>query len=74
MIPSNREAKIARIVFLSLLDPPGQPGRPEVIDYDKDRAEIRWAPPMSDGGNPIQKYVVEKRERGKEWEKVGKNV
>ncbi|ESO03551.1 hypothetical protein HELRODRAFT_191869 [Helobdella robusta] len=52
-------------------DPPGQPGRPEIIDYDKDRAEIKWTPPTTDGGSPILKYVIEKRERGKDWEKVG---
>lgn len=51
-------------------DPPGKPGRPEVVDYDKDQAEIKWTPSKSDGGNPIQKYVIEKKAKGGEWEKV----
>lgn len=51
-------------------DPPGKPGRPEVVDYDKDRAEIKWTPPKSDGGSPLTKYVVEKKMKGGMWEKV----
>jgi len=39
--------------------PPGKPGRPEVVDYDKDRAEIKWSPPKNDGRSPLTKYVVE---------------
>lgn len=51
-------------------DPPGKPGKPEVVDYDKDQAEIKWTPSKSDGGNPIQKYVIEKKAKGGDWEKV----
>lgn len=33
---------------------------------------IHWHPPESDGGSPIQNYVIEKREVGKKtWQKVG---
>jgi len=51
-------------------DPPGKPGRPEVVDYDKNQAEIKWTPPKSDGGSPLTKYVVEKKPKGGVWEKV----
>jgi len=51
-------------------DPPGKPGRPEVVDYDKDRAEIKWTHPKNDGGSPLTKYVVEKKMKGGMWEKV----
>jgi len=40
------------------------------VDYDKDRAEIKWTPPKSDGGSPLTKYVVEKKMKGGMWEKV----
>jgi len=43
-------------------DPPSKPGRPEIVDYDKDYAAIHWSPSQHDGGSPIQKYIVEKRE------------
>ena len=56
-----------------LTDPPGAPGKPTITDYDKDRAEIKWTSPKSDGGSPIQKYVIEKKEKGKDWEKVFDN-
>ena len=53
-----------------VVDPPGKPGKPEIVDYDKDRAEIKWTPPASDGGSPISKYVIEKKEKGLFWQKV----
>ena len=45
-----------------MTDPPSRPGRPEIVDYDKDYAAIHWTPSQHDGGSPIQKYVVDKRE------------
>jgi len=56
-----------------LPDPPGKPGKPEILDYDKNHAEINWTAPKSDGGSPITKYVVEKRPKGGFWEKVSVN-
>ncbi|XP_069132542.1 twitchin-like isoform X10 [Argopecten irradians] len=51
-------------------DPSDPPGEPSIVDYDKDYAELAWAPPKNDGGAPIEKYVIEKKERGKDnWEK-----
>jgi len=58
------------VACLWRVDPPGKPGRPEVVDYDKDRAEIKWSHPKSDGGSPLTKYVVEKKMKGGAWEKV----
>jgi len=57
-------------VHIRCTDPPGKPGRPEVVDWDKDRAEIKWSPPKNDGGSPLTKYVVEKKMKGGMWEKV----
>ncbi|XP_049301026.1 twitchin isoform X7 [Anopheles funestus] len=45
-------------------DEPGKPGTPEAYDWDKNFIELRWTPPMTDGGSPITKYIVEKRVHG----------
>jgi len=50
------------MVSVRLTDPPSKPGRPEIVDYDADVAEIHWTPSLHDGGSPVQKYVVEMRE------------
>lgn len=40
----------------------------EVTDWDKDRVELKWTKPISDGGSPILKYIVECREKNQaEW-------
>ncbi|XP_065941807.1 twitchin isoform X18 [Magallana gigas] len=51
-------------------DPSDPPEKPEIIDYDKDYVEISWKPPKNDGGAPIEKYIIEKKEKGSDkWEK-----
>lgn len=40
-------------------DPPSRPGKPRIVDYDFNRADISWTASEKDGGNPIQKYVIE---------------
>lgn len=57
--------------FWHCLDPSDPPEKPEIVDYDKDYVEISWRPPKNDGGAPIEKYIVEKKEKGSDkWEKV----
>lgn len=53
--------------------PPGKPGVPDVYDWDKDWAELRWAPPVTDGGRPITGYQIEKRKKDgvAKWIKIG---
>ena len=59
------------IFFVSVLDPSDPPQDPTVEDYDKDYVEIGWKPPLNDGGAPIEKYVLEKCEKGKpQWQPV----
>lgn len=56
--------------YLSV-DEPGAPGTPEVTDWDKDHVDLRWTPPVNDGGSPITGYVIEKREKGSpRWTKA----
>ena len=49
---------------LSPLDEPDAPEKPEVVDWDEDHVDLKWEPPKSDGGSPIQEYVIQKKEKG----------
>lgn len=52
------------------LDRPGAPGQPEAVATTDDTITLQWDRPISDGGSPIQGYVLEKREEGTpEWSK-----
>lgn len=54
-----------------ITDEPGKPGTPEIVDYDNKGVNLKWAPPASDGGAPIEKYIIEKKDRFKpDWEKA----
>ncbi|WKY05591.1 hypothetical protein Q1695_006081 [Nippostrongylus brasiliensis] len=44
-------------------DKPGKTAAPEVTDWDKDHADLKWNPPINDGGAPIEGYVVEMKEK-----------
>ena len=43
-------------------DPPFAPQNLRVTDYNSDFITLAWDKPDHDGGSPIQKYVVEKRD------------
>lgn len=52
-------------------DEPGKPGTPDIIDYDNTSVDLKWEPPKTDGGSPIQKYIIEKKDKlGLAWEKA----
>lgn len=42
---------------------PDAPGTPEATEVTGESITLSWTPPTSDGGNPIQYYTVEKREK-----------
>uniref|UniRef100_A0AC34GPF1 Twitchin n=1 Tax=Panagrolaimus sp. ES5 TaxID=591445 RepID=A0AC34GPF1_9BILA len=48
-------------------DPPGKPQDVEVVDWDKDKMEVAWKPPASDGGAPVDSYVIEKLDKFGQW-------
>lgn len=55
------------------LDEPGKPGRPEIKNWDKDFVDLEWTPPKDDGGAPIEKYIVQMRDKeGRQWIDVAK--
>ena len=58
------------ILAKNLFDEPGPTGKPQVTDWDKDHADLQWEPPASDGGAPIEKYIIEKRDKHGDWEKA----
>lgn len=56
------------ITFVLSSDEPGKPGRPELKNWDKDFVDLEWRPPASDGGAPIEKYIIQMRDKeGRHW-------
>ncbi|TMS38626.1 hypothetical protein L596_005310 [Steinernema carpocapsae] len=49
-------------------DRPDKPGKPEATDWDNDHVDLKWDPPVSDGGAPIEEYQIEKRSKYGRWE------
>lgn len=51
-------------------DEPSKPNNVDVVDWDKDHADLTWAKPDNDGGAPITGYVIEYKDKfGTEWVK-----
>lgn len=52
-------------------DEPSKPNNVEVVDWDKDHADLKWTKPDNDGGAPITGYVLEYKDKfSKEWVKA----
>lgn len=57
--------------FYVSIDTPGKPGSPKVEDVDEDSVTLSWDKPTEDGGDRLQGYVVEVREKGSDkWKPV----
>lgn len=57
------------IVAKNPFDEPTKPGTPEIADYDNKSVKLKWAAPRSDGGAPIEKYIIQKKDKFKpDWE------
>ena len=54
-------------------DRPTTPEGPiKVSDVTKDGCLLAWKPPLDNGGNPIQRYIVEKQDTGRGgWSPAG---
>lgn len=60
-------------MYMFILDEPGRPGKPEIIDYDNKSVTLRWAKPESDGGRPITHYTIEMKDKfTADWVEVTK--
>lgn len=61
------------VVAKNQYDVPGKPGKPELVDSDKDHIKIKWSSPISNGGSPIIGYDIERRDRATgRWVKLNK--
>lgn len=58
-------------IFPSVSDEPEAPGKPEIVDTNRDRIDFKWEAPENDGGAPITGYIIERREpRINKWVKI----
>ena len=71
---------LPKYIYLSFIlccfffsDKPSKPVGPiEFSDVDKSSVTLSWKPPSSDGGKPIEKYIIEHRDlRRSTWVKAG---
>lgn len=65
----NKEGESEPLVTLAPIvakDPfsvPGKPGAPEAVDWDAHKIELKWTPPIDDGGADIDHYIIEKKDK-----------
>ncbi|KAF4532834.1 hypothetical protein B566_EDAN018931 [Ephemera danica] len=52
------------IIAKNEFDEPDAPGKPLIMDWDKDHVDLEWPVPKSDGGSPISGYIIQKKEKG----------
>ena len=57
-----------------VVDPPAAPGKPEIVDYDKNYVSLKWTAPKNDGGSPVKNYIIEKKPKYGDWDKVRKEL
>ena len=50
-----------------ILEPPGAPGEPSIVDFDNKSVTLRWAKPKDDGGRPISHYIIQKKDKFGGW-------
>lgn len=54
-------------------DEPSKPKNVEIVDWDKDHADLTWAKPDTDGGAEITEYIIEVKDKfSKDWVKTKK--
>lgn len=54
-------------------DEPSKPKNVEVVDWDKDHADLKWTKPDEDGGAEIEEYIIEVKDKyNKDWTTIKK--
>ncbi|XP_032936316.1 immunoglobulin-like and fibronectin type III domain-containing protein 1 [Catharus ustulatus] len=58
---------------LMVIDKPQPPAGPiKIVENSSDNITIQWKPPKDDGGKPVQRYLVERQQAGRnDWETLG---
>ncbi|KFP78238.1 Immunoglobulin-like and fibronectin type III domain-containing protein 1, partial [Acanthisitta chloris] len=57
---------------LVVLDKPQPPAGPIKVESSANNITIHWQPPKDDGGKPVQRYIVERQQVGRnDWETLG---
>ena len=41
-----------------------------MADYNENKVDLKWDPPKNDGGSPLVKYIVEKKDKYGGWDKA----
>ena len=64
LIKFNSNGNVSSKLFLFFFaEQSTAPGQPEITDYDNKSVDLKWAAPKSDGGAPIEKYIIEKKDK-----------
>ena len=59
------------IIAVNEFDIPSAPENVRALRIDATEITIQWSPPKIDGGAPIERYEVQKRDRFGNWDRVG---
>lgn len=43
--------------------PPGEAGKPEIVDYDEKSVQLKFKPPSNTGGSPVTHYIIEAKDK-----------
>ncbi|XP_014728098.1 PREDICTED: immunoglobulin-like and fibronectin type III domain-containing protein 1, partial [Sturnus vulgaris] len=58
---------------LMVIDKPQPPAGPiKIVERSANNITIQWKPPKDDGGKPVQRYLIERQQMGRnDWETLG---
>lgn len=43
--------------------PPGEAGKPDVVDFDEKSVKLKFKPPSNNGGSPVTHYIIEAKDK-----------